>query len=171
MYTLDFETIKQVMQEHQKTGILSADVPSGTASVKESCRVEIKLVSGTIVSCLIVGVSGRRVPEKTMTQELTQLGRLNWTFTPQLERIAPPVTPVSPPAARFLPQRTAQIEQWQMNSWPRIHRLVFALADGTKSALKIAEILSVSSEVIDGALRDLQAIGVMAMIPQNSTSS
>ncbi len=169
MYTLDFETIKQVMQEHQKTGILSADVPSGTASVNGPCHVEIKLISGAIVSWLIVGNSGRRVPERKVAQELAQLGRLNWTFTPLQESVAPPVAPVPPPPARLFPQRTVQVEQWQMNNWPRIHRLVFALADGTKSALKIAEMLSASPEMVDGALRDLQSIGVIIMVSQNGT--
>lgn len=168
MYNLDFETIKQVMQEHQKTGYLYAEVPSGIAGLQEPCRIEIRLQAGTIVSCFIVGRSGRRLTEKESAKKFSRLGRLEWTFTPQEERIA-----LSAPSLFMMeeipifPGRTVDLEQWQMQSWPRLHRMIFALADGTRSSTKIAQVLSAAPDQVDRALRDLQSIKVIAMKPQN----
>ena len=172
MYTLDFETIKQVMREHQKTGFLYADAPSGVNSLREPCRIEIKIMAGSVVSSTIVGSSGRRLTGKDADKELSRLGRIRWTFTPQQEVVtpqpAPPViTPAVPTDISFLPRRSVQLEQWQMRSWPRMHRAVFALADGTKSVMKIAEILSAPPDQVVKTLRDLQSIGVVTMGPHN----
>lgn len=48
-----------------------------------------------------------------------------------------------------------------MHNLSRLHRAVFALADGTKSAAKIAEMLSTSPDLVDKALSDLRSIGVI----------
>ncbi|MBV9231220.1 MAG: hypothetical protein JOZ18_18055 [Chloroflexi bacterium] len=156
------------MQEHQKTGLLHADVPSGVASLREPCHVEISIMAGAIASCSIIGNSGRRVIEKKALQELSRLGRLRWTFTPQQEIVVQQVSPAPAPVEISLfPWRTAQVEQWQMRNWSRMHKAVFALADGTKNITKIAGILSTSPDMIDKVLGDLQKIGVITMGPQN----
>jgi len=64
MYNLDFETIKLVMQEHQKTGFLYADGPSRTANSRASSRIEIKIISGSVISCTIIGSGGQRLSGK-----------------------------------------------------------------------------------------------------------
>jgi hypothetical protein len=171
MYTLDFETIKQVMQEHQKSGFLHAEVPSGVASLREPCRIEISIQAGAIASCTIIGSSGKRLTGKNATDALSRLGRLYWTFTPQQEVVAPPrreTSPIPVPTADSLfPRRIAYLDQHQMRNWSRLHRAIFALADGTKSAAKIAEMLSTSPDLVSRALRELQTIGVIAMGPHN----
>lgn len=167
MYILDFETIKQVMQEHQKTGILSAETPSGVRNLRGPCRVEIILKAGGIVSCTLVGGNGGRLTGKDAVQPLVHLGRLRWMFTPESEVIPPPARPTFAAEGNFLfPQHMVWLEQEQVRSWPRMHRAVFALADGTKNVVKIAEMLSTSRDVVDGVLRDLQSIGVITMGPQ-----
>jgi hypothetical protein len=105
---------------------------------------------------------------KEAEQALVRLGQLRWTFTQQ-EVIALPAAPVLVPTVdSFYPRRTGRVlEQGQMRSWPGLHRLVFALADGTKSVMKIAEALSTPPDLVDRALRDLQSIGVIAMEPYN----
>jgi hypothetical protein len=170
MYTLDFETIKQVMQEHQKTGTLHADAPSGVAGLREPCRIEISIQAGAIVSCTIVGGSNRRLTGKKAADALSRLGRLYWTFTSP-EEAAPPVrepSPVLQPVAlASIPWRTSFLEPQQMHSWSRMHRAAFALADGTRNVAKIAEMLSTSPDVISKILQDLQSLGVIAVGPQN----
>jgi hypothetical protein len=167
MYNLDFETIKQVMLEHQKTGYLYADVPASATSLSEPCRIEALLQAGAVISCSIVGKSGKRLPEKESIKKIDRLGRLQWTFTPHEEsapllETAPLFVPEEIPV---FPRRVAYLEQWQMQSWPRLHRMIFALSDGTRSVAKIAEVLSVPPEQIESALRDLQSINVVAMRP------
>jgi len=166
MYHLDFKTVMYMMQEHQKTGVLYTDVPSNATILREPCHIEIKLEDGNLISCSIVGTnSGRRITGKEAINELSRLGQLSWTLTFQQTTGKQPTAPIpalSAPVFRY-PQRTAQVNQQQLHSWPRMHRTVFALADGTKSVVKIAEILSTPPEVINGVLRDLQSIGVITM--------
>jgi hypothetical protein len=167
-YTLDFETIQQVMQEHRKTGLLYAEIPSGVVKLRESCRVEIKIVTGAIASCAIVGVSGRRLIGKDATHELARLGRIRWTFTAQQEATTPSQATSSGPlpgVPATFPRQYTYLSQAQMRTWPRLHRAVFALADGTKSIIKIAEILSVPPDLVEKTLRELQSIGVIIMEP------
>lgn len=166
------------MQAYQQTGLLSAEVLSGVGRLREPCRIEINVISGIITSCAVVGSSGRYLTGKEATQELSRLGRLNWTFTPQKEenvtprreeRATPQPTPrnLVPETEYLLPQRIAYLEQSQIRNLPRLHRAVFVLADGTKNTAKIAEILSVSPHIVEKALSDLRAMGVIALGKQD----
>jgi hypothetical protein len=171
MYTLDFRTVLQVMQEHQKTGLLYADVPPDAVGMREPCRIEVKLEAGTMVSCSIVTESGQRLSEKESVRKISRLGALVWTFVP-LAVAAQPAQPAQPaqslalvPEHASVPWRTLQVDQWQMRSWPRLHRAIFALADGTRSIAKIAAMLSVPPELVTQAVHDLRAIGVIVIGP------
>ncbi|HEY4386231.1 MAG TPA: helix-turn-helix domain-containing protein [Ktedonobacteraceae bacterium] len=167
MYTLDFQTIRQVMQAHQQTGTLHAETPTGIASLREPCRVEINILVGNVVACTVVGVSERRVTGEKAAQELSRLGRLNWTFVPKQEAATPPESfSPAPGEIIFFPQRTVNLSQQQMRSLPRMHRAIFVLADGTKSIAKIADMLSTSPDVVERALRDLQSMGVIVIRQQ-----
>jgi hypothetical protein len=182
MYNLDFETMKQVMQEHQKTGLLHAEVPSGVASLREPCRIEINIMAGTVVSCSVFGKSGRRLTGVKAVKEISRLGQLRWNFTSQeeatIQQVSPaPSRPMSPSLGysaspqsvelSLFPVRTANLEQWQMRAWPRTHRAIFALADGTKNIEKIAAMLSISPGIVYKATLDLQTIGVLILGPEN----
>lgn len=170
MYNLDFDTMKQVMQEHRKTGHLFAEVPSGIAGMQGPCHIEITLESGRVVSCFIVGRNGQRLTEKDSVRQIARLGRLKWTFTHQEDIIAPSQSTGALEKISFYPRRLVHLEQSQMQSWSRTHRMVFALADGTRGARKIAEMLSIAPELVDKALVDLQAIGVITMAPHHGSN-
>lgn len=161
MYTLDFETMKQVMQEHQKTGLLYADIPSGVAGLSGPCRIEVKLMAGIVASCSIVNERGQRLSEKESIKRVSRLGALLWIFVPQTSSALPAPSMPAPRDLSPFPLRLVQLDQEQMRSWSRLHRGIFALSDGTRSVMKIAEILSLPPEVVDRALQDLQSIGVI----------
>lgn len=166
MYTLDIETMRQVMQTHKKTGRLQADLPSGIPSLREPCHVEIALEGGNITSSSIVGKSGSLLTGARAYQELTRVGRLNWTFTPQSPTItqsepAPPIALAKQPPRR--PRRTVVVGQQEMRPWQRIHKLVYGLVDGRRDVEEIAKLLSTSPEVIEDILSDLQSIRVIVM--------
>jgi len=165
MYTLDFRTMLQVMQEHQKTGVLYADVPPGLAGIREFCRIEVKLETGTMVSCSIITEGGQRLSEKESLRKVSRMGSLLWTFVPLIAAAEPVSQPVPLTGSISVPQRVVRVEQWQMLSWPRLHRGIFALADGTRSVAKIAEMLSTPPEFVEQALSDLQGLGVIVMRP------
>ena len=168
MYNLDFETIKQVMWEHQTTGYLYADIPAGAVGLQEPSRIEVQLSAGAVVSCSIVGSSGQRLAEKESVKRVARLGRLKWEFMPQedISRLPAP-SPVTREEISVLPRRAVYLEQRQMQSWPRLYRAVFALVDGTRSTAKIAEVLSVGPDIVTRVLYDLQSMNVIVMEPQN----
>ena|SRR5579859_1002523 len=215
MYTLDFDTMKQVMQAHRKTGLLTADVPAGFMGIKEPGRIEIVFEAGTMIGCTIVGVSGWRITSKDAITQIARIGQLFWNFVPQAKpeqgeplsaqtpsgplpqvRIQrPPISGMTPttqplsssqqglpmtpgpqnliPARNFagdmllIPRRAIASDQGQTRSWPRIHRQIFALADGTRNSGKIAEMLSIAPEQVAKALHELQAIGAITLGSQN----
>jgi hypothetical protein len=173
MYTLDFETMKQVMQEHQMTGSLTAEVATGVVGMHEPCRIEISIKEGTIISTAIIGsTSGRTLTGKDVIKALSRLGRLRWDFAARQARTTQPLPPVAfvPVEKVFVPQRIVILDQRQMQSWPRIHRVVFAMADGTKSTQKIAALLSTSQPIVDKVLSELQAIGVITITQHDKKS-
>ena len=160
-YRLDFETIRLVIQTHQSTGWLRTQVSEGVAGLPEECSVEIIILAGVISSCAIVSKSGEKITGQQATQVLSRLGKLCWTFTQEPEVV------LSPADSSFFPRRTVQLKQEQMRTWSRVHKRVFALADGTKHVTKIAQILSTSPGQVERALRDLQSIGVVVMRSQD----
>ncbi|HLI72119.1 MAG TPA: hypothetical protein VKV19_20380 [Ktedonobacteraceae bacterium] len=101
-------------------------------------------------------------------RKISRLGALVWTFVP-LAVAAQPAQPAQSlalvPEHASVPWRTLQVDQWQMRSWPRLHRAIFALADGTRSIAKIAAMLSVPPELVTQAVHDLRAIGVIVIGP------
>src|SRR5690348_13275395 len=90
VYTLDIETMRQVMQKYKKTGSLHADLPSGVPGRREPCHVEIALEGGNIVSCSITTSRGPLLTGDRAYQELTRLGRLRWTFVPSGPAVTQP---------------------------------------------------------------------------------
>ena len=162
MYTLDIETMRQIMQKHKQTGHLHADLPSGVPSLRETCHVEIALKDGKMVSCSIASSQHLLTGDKAY-KELTRLGRIHWTFVPS----SPPVTQPRLPShslekkARSRPRRIVEVEPWQMRSWPRQHKLVYELTDGTRNVQEIAKLLSTTPKEIEEILIDLQRILVI----------
>jgi hypothetical protein len=164
MYTLDFNTIRQMMLAYHQTGLLTAEVPSGVMGLRGPCRIEVVLSEGRVTLCTLISVEGEWLKGKEAEQVVMTLGRLNWTFTAQAETKVESFTSqvaVTKPLP-VVPYRLLMVRQEQMRDWPRLHRSVFALVDGTKDATKIAGMLSVSPNVVEKALNDLQSIGVIA---------
>ena len=164
MYNLDFDTIKQVMKEHRKTGKLSSETPMGIADIPGPCSIEVILKDGVAVSYFITGSDGHRLAVKEPAQHLARLGHLQWTFTAQDESRARTSISAAPSAVSSFPQRTVSLNPGQMRSWTRLHRMVYALADGTKSVERIAAMLSTTPDQVEKALIDLQAIGAVSTV-------
>jgi hypothetical protein len=169
MYTLNFETIRQAMQAHQKTGSLHALIPTGVASLREPCHIEINIVAGAIISCTITGKKSRGylTGEKAI-RELYGIGQVSWTFTPQREIVGRTTSSTFEPGEIFFSRRIQRLEPEHMMNLSRLHRAVFGLVDGTKSAIKIAEILSTSPDLVLRALNDLQSLGIIMTRQQDS---
>lgn len=164
MYTLDIETIRQIMLAHKKTGYLCADLPVDAPARREPWRVEIKLEAGNIISCTIANSQGPLFVGEKAYRELVRLGQITWTLVPLSAAVTPP-EPVVPITSKSVVPRPRQMnmEPLQTRLWPRMHKLVYGLTNGTRSATEIAELLSTTPEVIEKVLRDLQSIHVIEM--------
>jgi hypothetical protein len=166
--------------------MLQAELPNGVAGVRERCHVEIDVMTGKIVACRIRSNSGRVVAwGDDVLREVYRLGILDWNLTLQRQTPSPvgrdlitpaltnptipsplektPVEGIPTSGTSLIPRRLVLLEPWQMASWPRTYRMVYALVDGKKSVTKITEILSVSPGTVEQVLRDLQAMRVIAI--------
>jgi len=192
MYTIDLATLLRLLQEFQRSGILTAELPSGVPGIKEPCHAWVELAEGKIISCHIKSRVGRNLLTGSQALSLLEsLGTLDWSLevVPRITQKLPsvrvsPVTQTLPamrvpsisqhlPAVQVspiaisppIPRRIAQIEQGELNLWPRTHRRVFALVDGSRNVNEIATMLSLTTGVegVMMVLRDLKAMGIIAV--------
>ena len=90
IYSIDLETMVQILQEHRQTGVLQAELPGGMAGLRERCRIEIDVVTGNIVACRVENSSERVVLwGEDALREVNRLGVLDWTLTLQRETLPP----------------------------------------------------------------------------------
>ena len=176
-YSIDLETMVQLLQEYKQTGLLHAQLPTGIAGIKELCHVEIDVVFGAMTSCRVVSDNGQKqlVGEEAV-RELQRMGVVHWELTLKQDMV-PPVRETSPItnipsfhpvttrtlSTSLVPRRLVFLNQGQMSSWPRMHRMVYALVDGKNDTNRIAKILSISPEALRQILRDLQGMTVISV--------
>jgi hypothetical protein len=158
VYNLDVETLLQIMQVHQQTGLLQASVPPKIAGIRESRHVEIAVMTGKVTSCTIKYSNGQQITGKEALDSLISVGRLHWNFVPKANTPRQPLqsTQIQSAKSSRFPLRLVPLDQNEVRNWPRLHRLVFAMADGTNSIEKMARMLSISPDVIEVVLEDLQ---------------
>ncbi len=103
---------------------------------------------------------------KEATQAISRLGRLKWTLTTTQEANVPPQSSGPLPGVTSgRPRRTIdRLGPAQLQRLSRVHRGVFALADGTKNTAKIAEVLSTPPHIVEQAIRDLYNMGIITFV-------
>ncbi len=107
IYSIDLETMVQILQEHRQTGVLQAEVPGGMAGLRERCRIEIDVVKGNIVACRVENSSERVVLwGDDALREVYRLGVLDWILTLRREPL-PPLHESSPGL------RTQPLSSWE----------------------------------------------------------
>jgi hypothetical protein len=90
IYSIDLETMVQILQEHRQTGMLQAELPGGMAGLRERCRIEIDVVKGNIVACRVENSSERVVLwGDDALREVHRLGVVDWTLTLRREPLPP----------------------------------------------------------------------------------
>ena len=138
--------------------------------------IEITLTAGNISRCTLAESSGRSLKAEDAMQAISRLGQIRWTFIQRQEAVPLPapsvVTPgvltvVAPDIHTIIPRRITPVGKEQVSSWPRLHRAVFGLADGTKSVVRIAEILAIPPGPVNQVLRELQTIGIIVLESQD----
>ena len=172
MYKFDLTTMLQILSRLRQNGILRTELQD-TRNVAEKFVAQLDIVEGKAISCYIKNGNGQIIfSDHEALRVLYGLGPLEWILLPRQDMIIsvprpqlPPQIPLlalPPPASArsSVPRRTVLVEQRQMISWPRRHRMVYVLIDGKKSIDRIAEILSLPINVVEDIIRDLQSIDV-----------
>ena len=109
IYSIDLETMAQILQEHRQTGVLQAELPGGMAGLRERCRIEIDVVKGNIVACRVENSSERVVLwGEDALREVNRLGVLDWTLTLRREPL--------PPLHESSPNLRTQSPSWERMS-------------------------------------------------------
>jgi hypothetical protein len=81
----------------------------------------------------------------------------------------PPGLPVpqgftNPAQYAYVPRRLLELNSVDMQAWPRRHRQVYVLVDGTRSIGQIAAMLSQPPQIIETVLREIQLTGAITLI-------
>lgn len=173
MYTIDLTTMLQLLHEFGKSGTLQAHLPMGVSGFKDDCYAAISVTCGDLTACHIKSSAGRIVlPNEQALQYLYSVGRLHWVFSerqedpPSLSANFTQISTLSDTIPALLPRRTAEAAQMDISLWPRNHKRVFVLIDGTRTLEKIAAMLALYPQgvaEIQTILRDLQAAGLVVL--------
>lgn len=119
MYTLDLQTILQLLQEFKQRGTLQTQIPNGVSGVKERCLVWIEFVNGEIASCTIQTQSGRPVLSgQKALNTLYGLGALDWELI-TLKNDAPLLYPQQMSPAPISPSNMPSMQPYPPQPQPQ----------------------------------------------------
>lgn len=176
MYKIDLAPLLRLFEEFQRSGSLQAEVPAGTFGLREPGRVQIDLVHGKVVTCVIQKRDGGSYASGTKAlQMVQQVKDLHWEIqadvppagstSPRLP-VAPrylPV-PVQPPRPRVpVPVQVVAPNQYILNNLRFRQRRLFIMVDGKRNVAQLARLLSLSLAEIEETLGELRALGLIVM--------
>lgn len=178
MYKIDLATLLQLFEEFQRSGVFIAEIPRGTLGLKEPSLARVEVINGMVVNCAVLGQDGRYLASgPDALRKLHQMGGLKWQMNTQAG--SSPVVETSPLRSllpsqssiprvtgnlsfhTLIPTRIAAMERGVMNRLTPMQRRVLVLVDGVRSVAKIAALLSVRAEIVQGTLRELEAMGLV----------
>ncbi len=186
-YTIDLDTILQILGGFQQNGLLQGDLPVKRLGNKVLWKAYLRLAEGNVVSCSIVDDQGTLVRAgQDALSMLRGTGQLHWLMSrdessesgqPQVEeqrritKVLPQYSPVSiqPQAGIFfsslVPRRLVLISIEQMNQgrWSRGYRQVYAMIDGMRTVETIASLLTLPLGSVEQILNDLQKMNTIAI--------
>ena len=170
MYSLDYDTMTQMLQQFKYSGEVHAVVPP-QAALKSGGRVILTVFYGTITRCLLQGQVGQKPYHYTDALAIvSRLGVLEWKLasptcpSTALDTIKTMRTAPMGTTAPLYPHHIA-VSHSQMSHWSALHRSVYSLADGTRTIERIACLLARSPNVIEQIIYDLQISGVIERLP------
>jgi hypothetical protein len=174
VYPIDLQTILQVFAN--QSGELRTTVRQ-VANVKGECQALVVLSLGKVVSCTIQQGGRPVLVGEDAFRMLVRAGILQWEYTPTSPSASLPsnreqspvptrpaeTSPALPPRqydapgmpAGTIPVQARPIPAGEFATWPRLHRFVYQLSTGDKTAEDIARILSAPPERVRTALLSL----------------
>jgi hypothetical protein len=192
VYTVDLATILQLLREFRRSGILRTEIPAGLPRLKKPCFVFVELRRGEIVVCYVKDAKGQTLLSgQEAFRAVAAVGKLNWVFDEQIEQEGPRLpdpyrqsgerlptntgvlrTPPAVPIPQWsansvqrspIPRRLFELNPADMYAWPRRHRQVYVLIDGTRSVEQIASMLSQPPQLVETVLREIQSTGAITL--------
>ena len=170
-YLLDIETLLLFLDSRRQSGELAARLKRFPGiAYKGPCHVSITVIQGKVVSCTIQSQEGRLLVEgESALRSLRGMGQLEWSWsTTSLKSVvAPPAQQNSGEGSSLIPRRIVPLEVVDRNVLPRRHWQVLLLIDGTRTAARIASILSPTAPALQevlSILQDLQRLGIIVVV-------
>ncbi len=86
-YTIDLDTILQILRGFQKSGTLSGELPARKLGNKVAWQAQLRLLDGEVVTCVVLNENGAAVRSgEDALKALQKAGNLNWTMMPDSEQ-------------------------------------------------------------------------------------
>ena len=172
-YLLDIETLLLFLSSRRQSGEVSTDLKRFPGiAYKGPCHASITLIEGKVISCIVQDQEGRiLVDGENALQGLKGMGQLDWDWsTTSLKSVlASPAQTNLPDMSSIIPRRIVPLEMIDRNTLPRRHWQILLLVDGSRTAARIATILSVSPSQSDlqeviRMLQDLHQRGIIIAV-------
>jgi hypothetical protein len=167
MFSIDYTTLYQIIQQHMYTGIFRAKV-SVSRSWPEEGHIELQVKDGIICTCCFITTQGKVYKWDKWETQLAQFGVLNWEQTSLRSSGPAPQMSSSPRLVSSQPSSAVEDSQSstkvpvhisanilassQMHLWPVLYRRVYSLIDGKRQCADIAMILHRSEHEIASIL-------------------
>jgi hypothetical protein len=191
-HVLKLDMLLLILQSHQQTCRLRAEVPAGimaTAThrlgkgkIQAHCQAELVVVQGQVQSCFI----RERQKGQLMFQEqvafelLQQCGVLRWSMLREPDILAQlalslnveesPDNRQTEKAQPLYPRRAAYLEQGQLANLPRKYRQVLNLVNGQREINELCHLLHCSRKQLMEILVDLAANRLIKMSDDDDDS-
>lgn len=180
MYSLDIETLTNVLRGLKVRGSAQAKLPSGIVGVSGQCTVVVVLDEGKMLSITIYDQQGNPLFQGKDAFETIRQRVLTWQLNeassgPSRNPFSSPSMPAEPTAYALIPQPPMMeqhsaslaalgtfipVRQQHLSlpplHWSRTRRRVYALVNGTNDIAYIARLLSLPVGVVVAELQALQ---------------
>ncbi|HLI90878.1 MAG TPA: hypothetical protein VKV37_19470 [Ktedonobacteraceae bacterium] len=173
MFSVDYATLQQIIQQFMYTGVFRAYVTE-TRLLPEEGSIELQAKEGNIIACRFITRQGQVYQWERWETELVRFGILNWEMTTASEAASQGPfpgsgRPASPsPDTVFAYQRapaphhTTSLHPSEISRWPMLYRQVYALIDGRRKVSDIAHMLHKSQREVAQIIENLRQRDLIA---------
>jgi hypothetical protein len=176
MFSVDYETLSQIIQQFLYTGIFRAQIVA-SRSFPEEGHIELHVREGVIYACFFITAQKQMHKWENWETHLARFGALNWELTQQHSvestsqtpsSISPslslqPQTPLLNHSVVKTPSHRVSLSASELARWPILYRHVYSLIDGKRQPSDIALVLHKSEQEIVKIIDDLYVRGLIQL--------
>lgn len=173
MFSVDYATLRQIIQQFMYTGVFQAHV-TNSRLLPEEGKIELQAKEGNVIACRFVTKQGLVHSWDRWETELARFGILNWDMTTSTQDMRQGLSPLAKPPKQFSPaslptgQRSptpyhaVSLSPTQISQWPILYRQVYTLIDGRHQVSDIALMLRKSEREIKQIIDELIRLNLVA---------